>query len=111
MPHPFLSAHIGYLFTELPLRDRIAAARAAGFEAVEHPSPQSIPAAELALLLQGEGMAFSQMAAATGDAARSDKGIAALPGREAEFRDAFLRALDATGSSPRNAHPQYDAVT
>ncbi len=94
MPRPILSAHIGYLFTEVPLRDRIAAARAAGFEAVEHPAPQSIPARDLALLLDGEGMAFSQMAAATGDPARAEKGIAALPGREAQFRDDFLRALD-----------------
>jgi len=31
MPLPSFSAHIGYLFTEVPLRQRIAAARAAGF--------------------------------------------------------------------------------
>jgi hydroxypyruvate isomerase len=111
MPHPVLSAHIGYLFTEVPLRDRIAAARAAGFGAVEHPSPQSIPAAEMVLLLDGEGMAFSQMAAATGDPCRGEKGIAALPGREAEFRDAFLRALDyAEAVGCRLLHPMAGVV-
>lgn len=94
MPPFSFSAHIGYLFTEVPLRERIAAARLAGFDAVEHPNPQSVSAAEWATLLRGEGMAFTQMAAATGDAARGEKGLAALPGREDDFRDSFRRALD-----------------
>lgn len=38
-----LSAHIGYLFTELPLEERVAAAAAAGFTAIEHPQPLRNP--------------------------------------------------------------------
>ena len=87
------SAHLGYLFTELPLRARFAAARAAGFDAVEHPDPYEIPAAELKQILDGEGLDFIQFAAPPGDRARGEKGIAALPGREAAFRAAVETGL------------------
>lgn len=87
-----LSAHIGYLFTDLPLRARPAAARAAGFDAVEHPAPFEIPAHELCDLLKDQGLYLAQMSSGMG--AEGEKGLAALPGREIEFRDAFSRALD-----------------
>lgn len=89
-----LSAHIGYLFTELPLGDRPAAARQAGFTAIEHPQPFAISTTDMARILRDEGLVFAQMAAATGDAARGEKGIAALPGRGAEFRESLARSLD-----------------
>lgn len=89
-----LSAHIGYLFTELPLEERIAAARKAGFDAIEHPQPFAIPAARMAASLKAEGLTFSQMAAATGNASRGEKGLTALPGREADFRQALEQSLD-----------------
>jgi hydroxypyruvate isomerase len=88
------SAHLGYLFTELPLRGRFAAARAAGFDAVEHPDPYEVPADELRRILAGEGLAFVQFAAPPGDRARGEKGIAPLPGREAEFRAAVATGLE-----------------
>ncbi|MBM3606332.1 MAG: TIM barrel protein [Alphaproteobacteria bacterium] len=87
-----LSAHIGYLFTDLPLRERPAAARAAGFDAVEHPTPFEIPARELRTLLDDQGLHLAQMSSGMGR--QGEKGLAALPGREAEFRDSFSRALD-----------------
>ena len=37
-PTPY-SAHIGYLFTELPFRDRVGAAKKHGFSAVQYPAP------------------------------------------------------------------------
>lgn len=89
-----LSAHIGYLYTELGLIDRIGAAARDGFTAIEHPNPLSVDAKAMLAQLQEHGLVFSQMAAASGDAARGEKGITALPGREAEFRDALLRSLD-----------------
>ena len=87
------SAHLGYLFTELPLRARFAAARAAGFDAVEHPDPYEIVPAELKRILDGEGLEFIQFATPPGDRARGEKGIAALPGREAEFRSTLDTGL------------------
>lgn len=89
-----LSAHIGYLFTELPFSQRASAASAAGFTAIEHPQPFAIPATEMMLDLKRHDLVFSQVAAAVGDAAKGEKGLAALPGREADFREGFDQALD-----------------
>lgn len=87
-----LSAHIGYLYTDLPLPDRLAAAARDGFTAVEHPAPWAIPAPELAMRLAALGLSFSQVSSGMGGA--GEKGLAALPGRVAEFRAGFSRALD-----------------
>ncbi len=88
------SAHLGYMFTELPLRERFAAAAEAGFSAVEHPGPYAIPAHELRALLKRNGLAFVQLALPAGDAPRGEKGIALLRDRQQDF-DAFLdRGLD-----------------
>lgn len=95
-----LSAHLGYLFTDLPLSARPEAARAAGFDAVEHPAPFEIPAATLRRMLDDAGLALAQITSGTGGP--GEKGVAALPGREAEFRDSYARALDyaETAGSP-----------
>lgn len=87
-----LSAHIGYLYTDLPLEDRPAAAARDGFTAVEHPEPWTIPAAEMRARLQDLGLVFAQVTSGMGKP--GEKGLAALPGREAAFRDGFLRARD-----------------
>ncbi|MDK1378581.1 MULTISPECIES: TIM barrel protein [unclassified Sinorhizobium] len=94
MPENRWSAHIGYLFTELPLFERIAAAAKAGFTAIEHPQPFVIPAAQMRAELARCGLVFSQVGAAVGDASRGEKGLTAIPGREADFREQFDRALD-----------------
>jgi hydroxypyruvate isomerase len=89
-----LSAHIGYLFTDLPLEHRFAAAAEAGFQAVEHPAPYSLDAASVARLLHDNGLVFSQFALPMGDPRKGEKGFACLPGRETEFREALDLALD-----------------
>lgn len=93
-----LSAHLGYLFRELPFGERLEAAVRAGFAAVEHSHPLPLPTAELRRRLDDLGLAVAQLAAGMGDAARGEKGLAALPGREGEARDAFARALDCAES-------------
>ncbi len=87
-----LSAHIGYLFADAPLAKRFGLAKAAWFDAVEHPAPFELPATELRKILAGEGLRLSQITSDLGHP--GEKGIAALPGREAEFREGFKRALD-----------------
>ncbi len=89
-----LSAHIGYLLTELPFPERVAAAAEAGFTAVEHPQPFGVEADQMFLDLKLHGMVFSQIAAGTGDPVKGEKGLAALPGREGEFRDSFHQSLE-----------------
>ena len=101
-----LSAHIGYLFSELPLGKRIQAAARAGFTAIEHPQPFAIPPAEMRGELEAHDLIFTQIAAAVGDPSRGEKGLAALPSREADFRDAFDRSLDyALAVGCRLIHP------
>lgn len=87
------SAHLGYLFNEVPLKDRVAAAAAAGFTAVEHPNPFAISPADMSSLLGADDLVFSQIAAAFGDSSKGEKGITALPGREGDFRSAFSKSL------------------
>ena len=81
------------MFTEHALEDRFAAAAACGFSDVEHPGPYAIPAERVAVLLREHGLRFVQMALPAGDPARGEKGIACLPGREAEFRDGVAAGL------------------
>lgn len=87
-----LSAHIGYLYTELPLKDRLAAAARDGFTAVEHPEPWAVPATEMAARLADLGLTFTQVTSGMGNP--GEKGLASLAGREDEFRAGFRRAMD-----------------
>lgn len=106
-----LSAHIGYLFTELPLERRPAAAKRAGFDAIEHPLPAALPAETMARILDAEGLVFAQLAAGFGNVQRGEKGLAALPGREADFRAALDAALDyAEAIACRLVHPMAGVV-
>lgn len=89
-----LSAHIGYLFSDLPLEARVAAAADAGFTAVEHPQPFGIEPARMLSDLREHGMVFSQIAAGVGDPAKGEKGLAALPGREGDFKESLRRSVD-----------------
>lgn len=88
------SAHIGYLFNEWPLEARIEAARAAGFSAIEHPAPYSVPAETMAALLREAGLPYVQFGLRSGDAARGEKGIAIFPDRRDEFRANLAEAFD-----------------
>jgi hydroxypyruvate isomerase len=91
------------MFTEVPFLDRFARARAAGFEAVEFLFPYEFPAAEIARRLQENGLGQVLFNAPPGDWAAGERGVAALPGRQAEFRDGIRKALDycAALSCPR----------
>ncbi len=86
------SAHLGYLFTDLPLERRFEAVARAGFEAVEHPAPFDIAPVRMAELLSDNGLQMAQVTSGMGEA--GEKGLASLPGRERSFRDGYARALD-----------------
>jgi hydroxypyruvate isomerase len=88
-----LCAHLGYQFGEHEPVARFAVASRAGFTAVEHPAPYALAPDALAGLVAQHGLTFVQLATPMGDAARREKGLAALPGREAEFRDGVDRAI------------------
>lgn len=91
---PKFAANISTLFTELPFLDRIAAAKAAGFAAVEFQSPYAFPAADVAARLERSGLAAVLFNAPMGDAAAGERGFAAQPGREKDFDASIAAALD-----------------
>ena len=90
VPRPRLDAHIGYLFSERPLEERVAAAALAGFGGVEHSNPYDVPAARMAGLLRDAELSFVQLALPTGDPSLGGKGIAIFP----EQRDGFRRSIE-----------------
>ena len=96
-----LSANLGFLWPDRPLLARIDAAAGAGFRAVELHWPYDVPAGTLLAALERHGLALVGINTPVGGLA-GDFGLAAVPGREAEFRSDFAMTLDyaqATGAS------------
>ncbi|MCX7932519.1 MAG: hydroxypyruvate isomerase family protein [Rhodovarius sp.] len=94
---PRFAANLSMMFQEYPFLDRFAAARAAGFEAVEFLFPYDYPAREIAGRLRDHGLSLVLFNAPPGDWAAGERGLACHPGRQQEFRDGILRALDYAG--------------
>lgn len=92
-------ANLSILFTELPLLERPAAARAAGFEAVEFwwPWPVAVPSdAEIdrfVTAVTDAGVALVGLNFFAGDMPGGDRGVLSWPERSAEFRDNVEVAL------------------
>jgi len=91
---PRFAANLSLMYQEHAFPDRFAAAAADGFRAVEFLFPYDYPAAELRARLDANGLVQALFNAPPGDWAGGERGLAALPGREAEFRGAFGRALE-----------------
>lgn len=89
-----LSGHCGFLFTELPLSERFAAAARAGFRAVEHPNLFATPARDVAGWLERAGVPLVQTGFPAGDAAKGEKGFAALPDQVERYRVGIEPTLD-----------------
>lgn len=87
------SANLGFLFADRPHVERIDAAAKAGFAAVEMHWPYDVPAAELRAALDRNFVTMLGLNTPVGDRARGELGLAAIPGREAEFQAAFDLSL------------------
>jgi 2-dehydrotetronate isomerase len=85
------SANLGFLWADLPLPKAIAAAKAAGFDAVECHWPYDTPAADTARALHKTGLQMLGLNTQRGKP--GENGLSALPGREAEARTAIDQAL------------------
>ncbi|MFG6461771.1 hydroxypyruvate isomerase family protein [Roseateles sp. DXS20W] len=92
MISPRFAANLDWLYAEHAYLDRPAAARADGFSAVELQQPHLHDTAALKAALGDLRVVLIN--APAGDWAAGDRGFAALPGREAEFRDMTLRGLE-----------------
>ncbi|MEN0107561.1 MAG: TIM barrel protein [Pseudomonas sp.] len=86
-------ANISLLFTELPLVQRIVAAAAAGFAAVEVQYPYEVPALQFKEALDAAGLPLVLLNIAAPDLAAGGPGLAAVPARKAEFETALQEAL------------------
>ncbi|MBX9758131.1 MAG: TIM barrel protein [Beijerinckiaceae bacterium] len=86
------SANISMLFCERPFLERISAAAAAGFDAVECHFPYNLERAELRARLDDAGVVMNGINTAPGNA--QEFGLAALAGREDDFTRAMEQALE-----------------
>lgn len=91
---PKFSANLTFLFTDLPLLDRFAAARKSGFTGVEYMSPYEETKSDLIARLRDNGLTQVLHNLPVGDWAAGERGIAILPGRVEEFRRGVAKAID-----------------
>lgn len=91
---PRFSANISMMFLEHDPLDRVQAVRAAGFAGVEIQFPYDIPAADWSVAKERAGVEFAVINLPAGDLMEGGPGPAAMPGREAEFREGVKRAMD-----------------
>ena len=82
---PKFAASVSWLFQEVPLIERFEQAALAGFRAVEVQSPYEEPAEALAAEVKRHNLEVVLL--------NVQPALAAIPGRESEFRDALERAL------------------
>jgi 2-dehydrotetronate isomerase len=90
---PRFAANLSMLYPEHAFLDRFAAAAADGFQAVEYLFPYAFDAAEIARRLADHGLQQVLFNAPPGNWDAGERGIACLPGREAEFRTGIAEAL------------------
>lgn len=120
---PKFAANLGFLFPEVEFLDRFEAAADAGFQAVEFPFPYAYPAHKIAEKLRRTGLKQVLFNLPPGNLEAGDRGLACIPGREAEFEAgvdtalAYAQALQCSkihamaGLIPPQADPQiYEAT-
>ena len=87
------AANLTMLFTELPFLERFAAAKAAGFDAVEYLFPYEHEKTHLAALLRKHGLRQVLHNLPAGNWAAGERGIACHPDRVEEFRAGVDKAI------------------
>ena len=91
---PRFAANLSMMFNEVPFLDRFALAAKAGFKGVEFLFPYEHPAAEIAARLKDNGLQQVLFNAPAGDFAKGERGMAAIPGKQAAFRETIKLALE-----------------
>jgi hydroxypyruvate isomerase len=91
---PKFSANLGFLWPDRPLLDRIDAAAAAGFKAIELHWPYATPAGEVRARCEKNQLVLLGINTPIGNGEAGDFGLGAQAGREAEFRETFLQTVD-----------------
>jgi hydroxypyruvate isomerase len=120
---PKFAANLSLMFNELSFLERFAAARAAGFDAVEFLFPYSCEPEQIAGRLRRYGQKLVLHNFPPGDWAAGDRGFACDPRRMQEFQDSVETGLDyavelgvprlhcMAGKLPPNVAPQRAHAT
>lgn len=87
------AANLTMMYGEYAFPDRFAAAAQDGFTAVEYLFPYEYPAQDLAAWLKAHGLTQALFNAPPGDWAAGERGLACVPGKEAEFRAGIHTAV------------------
>ena len=93
------TANLSIMFTELPMLERPAAARAAGLEACEFwwpfatPAPSDSDVDAFVAAIDDAGMRLTGLNFAAGDMPRGDRGLLSSPSDSAAFRDNIDTAI------------------
>lgn len=90
---PRFAANLSMLYNEHAFLDRFEAAAKDGFTAVEYLFPYAFAADDVAARLKAAGLQQVLFNAPPGDWDAGERGIACLPGREAEFAEGIAKAL------------------
>jgi hydroxypyruvate isomerase len=90
---PILSPNLSMMFADHAFMDRLGAAARAGFTHVEFQFPYEFTADEIAACLFQNNLKLVMFNLPAGDFAGGERGLAALAGREAEFRESVERAI------------------
>ena len=91
---PKFAANLTMLFTEVPFLDRFERAAKAGFTAVEFLFPYAFAAGDIRARLAAHQLTLVLHNLPAGDWDAGERGIACLPGREAEFRAGVGQAIE-----------------
>jgi hydroxypyruvate isomerase len=89
-----LAANLSWLYQDIPFMERFAAAAGHGFSAVEFLFPYEFPAPDIAAQLKKHRLTQALFNLPPGDWSKGERGLAALPGREADFGAALGTALE-----------------
>lgn len=97
------SANLGFLWSDLPLLERIDHAAEAGFRAIELHWPYDTPGRAVRNACERRRLTLLGVNTVVGDAARREFGLGALAGREADFQAAIDQSLAFCRDSGANA--------
>ena len=91
---PRFAANLSMMYNEVPFLDRFAAAASDGFKGVEFLFPYAHTPDEVAAKLRAASVENVLFNMPPGNFEAGERGIAALPGRESEFRAGVAKAIE-----------------
>ena len=89
-----LAVNLSMIFTEVPLIERFALAREHGFDAIEIQFPYELSIETIQQQLQQHQLDLCLINVPAGDLMQGGNGLAGVPGKEIEFHQALLQAIE-----------------